>query len=203
MEQRNGGKRPTEEGHLAETDVRKSGIRSLSTRAGLMLLLGTAATVYALDQITKAWIVATFQAPGSGQAIPILGDYLRLIFSTNTGAAFGMMQDRTVLFTIIAVAAVPLILLAQRELGKYGWPAQLTLGLLLGGTLGNLTDRLRLGYVRRLHRHGDREPPLAYLQHRRQRLRDRGHHLLRLLASVRQGGVTIPAVPCMKLGGQW
>ncbi|MCL5025082.1 MAG: signal peptidase II, partial [Chloroflexi bacterium] len=50
-------------------------------------------------------------------------------------------------FTLIAAAAIPIILLAQRELRRYGWPVQLTLGLLLGGTLGNLTDRLRLGFV--------------------------------------------------------
>ena len=112
-----------------------------------MPLLVIAATVYMADQLTKMWIVQYFQVPHSGASIDVFGDFARLIYSTNTGAAFGLLQDRTLLFTVIAIAAIPLILLAQRELRRYGWPTLVTLGLLLGGTLGNLTDRLRLGYV--------------------------------------------------------
>ncbi|MCL4534236.1 MAG: signal peptidase II [Bacteroidetes bacterium] len=118
-----------------------------ATRGYLLVLSAIAVAVYVLDQLTKMWVVETFKVPGTGQAINVVGDWARLVYSTNTGAAFGILQDRTLFFTLIAAAAIPIILLAQRELRRYGWPVQLTLGLLLGGTLGNLTDRLRLGFV--------------------------------------------------------
>ncbi len=111
------------------------------------VLIGIAIAVYVVDQLTKIWVVSSFGTPGTGAAVSLLGELVRVVYTTNTGAAFGMLQDRTFLFTLVAAAAIPIILMAHRELRRYGWPVQLTLGLLLGGTLGNLTDRLRLGFV--------------------------------------------------------
>jgi len=114
---------------------------------GWFLLFALAAAVFGLDQLTKKLVVQNLAPMGPGYHLPIIGDWLRLGYATNTGAAFGLFADRTVLLTILAIVALPLLVLGQSYLPVGGWVARVCAGLLLGGTLGNLTDRLRLGYV--------------------------------------------------------
>jgi signal peptidase II len=111
------------------------------------LFLAMALGIFALDQVTKSWISATL-GPGSGRtSIEIVGDFVRLGYTTNTGAAFGIGQNRSFIFTIVALIAIPAITLFNRSITPRSPLTRLCLGALLGGTLGNLVDRLRHGFV--------------------------------------------------------
>lgn len=105
--------------------------------------LGLAAMVVLVDQLTKAWLVSIL-APGERQVI--LGDLLRLMHGQNSGALFGLFKDQALLFGLVSIGVVGLIVWYH---GNSGRSALLTLalGLLLGGAIGNMIDRFRLGYV--------------------------------------------------------
>lgn len=105
--------------------------------------LGLATTVVVVDQLTKAWLVSVL-APGERQVI--LGDLLRIMHGQNSGALFGLFKDQALLFGVVSLGVVGLIVWYH---GNSGRSALLTLalGLLLGGAIGNMIDRFRLGYV--------------------------------------------------------
>jgi signal peptidase II len=111
------------------------------------LFLGTAAAVYLADQATKEWAIRTLGPGSDRQSIEIVGDWLRLSYTTNTGAAFGILPSGSGLFTVIAIVAVPLIWYFNRTIQPRTVLTRICLGGLMGGALGNLTDRLRHGYV--------------------------------------------------------
>lgn len=113
-------------------------------RARLTLLVyATAAAVLAADQGSKLLAMGLLRPVGS---IPLLGRYVSLTWATNTGGAFGLLPSATpVLAGIAAVVVVALVVLAQRLAG--GRLVAVAMACLLGGALGNLIDRLRLGYV--------------------------------------------------------
>jgi signal peptidase II len=107
-------------------------------RRGLLLALaGVAAGVYALDQVTKALAVDRLR-PGDPQ--PLIGELLGLHLIRNAGAAFSMATGVTWVLTLVALVVVLVVVRSARRLGSTAWAV--TLGLLLGGALGNLTDRL-------------------------------------------------------------
>jgi signal peptidase II len=93
--------------------------------------------------LSKAWIAATL-APAASMSI--VGDNLRLVNSQNNGALFGLFRDNAALFGLISIAVVGLIVVYHGRSGRSPY-LSVALGLLLGGALGNMTDRLRLGYV--------------------------------------------------------
>ena len=106
-----------------------------------------AAVVVGLDQVSKALVIQHLNpATGPGQ-IEVVGNWLRLSYTTNTGAAFGMFPGMTLFFTIVALLAIPAMIIFQRYLPANAWPAWISIGLMLGGTIGNLLDRLRFGNV--------------------------------------------------------
>ncbi len=96
-----------------------------------------AVSALALDQITKYLVVSSMAV---GERIPVLGEALVLFSVRNPGAAFSFAEGATWIFSILAAAvSVTIIVLARRIRSKL-WA--LVFGLLLGGVLGNLTDRL-------------------------------------------------------------
>jgi signal peptidase II len=101
------------------------------------VLAGVAAFVLAADITTKALVVAHLR---EGEPVHILGDVLMFNLLRNPGAAFSVGTGDTIVFTAIAVAVVIYIARTARKLHSTGWA--ITLGLLLGGALGNLTDRI-------------------------------------------------------------
>jgi signal peptidase II len=105
--------------------------------AMLWLFAGFAAFAYAFDQLTKLWVTSTMT---EGERIPVLPPLLHWYFIRNSGAAFSIGENVTWIFTIIMAAVSVAILFQLRRLGSAWWA--LSLGLLLGGALGNLTDRL-------------------------------------------------------------
>jgi signal peptidase II len=112
-------------------------------RARWPIFLGLAAVVFVADQISKAWLVS-FLAPG--QRVEVLGDYVRLVHSQNNGALFGLFRDQAIVFAIVSVGVVGAIIWFHRSSGR-NTLLSVALGLLLGGALGNMADRFRIGYV--------------------------------------------------------
>jgi signal peptidase II len=104
-------------------------------RTRLLLLL--AAVVLLTDLVTKIVVVATI-APGAD--IRVLGGALYLTQLRNVGAAFSFAEGATVLFSLVAVVVAVVIVRTARKLYSTWWAV--TLGLVLGGALGNLIDRI-------------------------------------------------------------
>lgn len=75
-----------------------------------------------------------------GTPVPILGDVLKFTFVENPGAAFSLGSGSTWIFAIIAAAVSVVLVIFARRIRSIGWAV--LFGMLLGGTLGNLTDRL-------------------------------------------------------------
>jgi len=127
----------------ATRDPAAAGSVTRRGRARWEIFVGLAASIVAVDQLTKAWLVANV-APG--EVVPVVGDYVRLVFGRNSGALFGLFGDSALLFGVISIAVVGLIIGYHARSGRSAY-LSVTLGLLLGGAIGNLIDRLRLGYV--------------------------------------------------------
>jgi signal peptidase II len=115
---------------------------------GIRLLLPiTAAMVLLADQSSKYIIVNSLQRYQEWAPIPALRRLFAITYTTNTGAAFGLFPNGSVFFVLIAVAVVIAILVYYQQLATHQWLLRLSLGLQLGGALGNLLDRLTRGYV--------------------------------------------------------
>ncbi|CAL9315433.1 signal peptidase II [Streptomyces sp. SudanB182_2057] len=103
----------------------------------IAVLFSVAAFAYALDLISKMLVVARLE----GRApIRVVGDLLELHVIRNPGAAFSFGAAFTVIFSLIAAIVIVVIIRLARKL--YSFPWAVALGLLLGGALGNLTDRI-------------------------------------------------------------
>lgn len=106
-------------------------------RGRLLILVAIAALTYVADLGTKIAVVAMLE---EDLPVQVSGTGISLRLIRNPGAAFGLGVNVTVLFTAITVLVIVAILRSSRRLGSLPW--SLTLGLLLGGALGNLTDRI-------------------------------------------------------------
>ena len=102
-----------------------------------------AAAILAFDQVTKLLIVNNLRPY---QSIPETG-LLRLTHVTNSGSAFGLLQGQTAFLILVSVIGVLGVLFYYRVNGRESALLRYSLGLLLGGALGNLTDRLVRGEV--------------------------------------------------------
>jgi signal peptidase II len=106
-------------------------------RRRIGLLLTVALVVLSLDLVTKLVAVARLADRGS---VEVIDSVLSLRLVRNPGAAFGVAQGLTVVLTLIAVAVILVILRIARRLRSATWA--LGLGLVLGGAIGNLLDRI-------------------------------------------------------------
>src|SRR5665811_1601559 len=111
--------------------------RATPRRLLIVVLVTSAVLVYVGDQWTKAWVSANLEPD---QPRELLGTLLQLNLTRNPGAAFSILTGSTWILTLIAGTVVVFIVITARRLGSRGWA--LALGLLLGGSLGNLTDRM-------------------------------------------------------------
>jgi len=102
-----------------------------------------AASMVVVDQLTKAWIV---DALAPDRDLRLVGDYLRLVYSENSGALFGMFRGQAAPFALLSLVVIGIIVAYHVRSGRNPYMT-LTLGLLLGGAIGNAIDRVRLGYV--------------------------------------------------------
>lgn len=103
----------------------------------VLALVLLAVVVVALDQGTKAWALSALT---EGERTPLLGDLLGLTLVFNPGAALGIATGMTWVLTLAAIAVTVIVLKVSSRLGSRTWTV--ALGLLLGGAVGNLVDRL-------------------------------------------------------------
>ncbi|MGN6501898.1 MAG: signal peptidase II [Pseudolysinimonas sp.] len=108
----------------------------VSVRA-LLLLAAVAVAVYGIDQGAKYLITTNLEL---GHSIPVLGDLLQFHYVKNSGAAFSLASGFTWILSIVAVGVVVFIGIFAPRIRSLGWATMF--GLVLGGALGNLTDRL-------------------------------------------------------------
>ncbi|HEV2251075.1 MAG TPA: signal peptidase II [Candidatus Limnocylindria bacterium] len=109
-----------------------------------ILVAVVAVSVFVLDRITK---VAVESGLPVGSSVEVVGQWVRISHVTNSGAAFGLLPERTTLLSILSVLAVLAIVYYYRRLAADSRLIAGTLGMQLGGAFGNLVDRIRQGYV--------------------------------------------------------
>ncbi|WP_349904657.1 signal peptidase II [Parafrigoribacterium humi] len=117
------------------SDARKP-TRKVSVRA-LVVLVIVALVVYGFDQLAKFLVVKNMV---EGSQVEVLGQLLQFHFVKNSGAAFSLASGSTWIFSIAAAAVTVFILVFARRIRALSWAV--LFGMLLGGTVGNLTDRL-------------------------------------------------------------
>ncbi len=114
-------------------------MRATSLRATRLTAIGIAAAVVAVDQLTKAWARSTLD----DSIIELIPGFLRLALAENSGAAFGFFKGGGEIIAVFAVVAVGVIFFAFRAVEHRS--DLIGLGLVLGGAVGNLVDRLTRG----------------------------------------------------------
>lgn len=108
-----------------------------------MTLYLMAAAIFVLDRVTKYFMINILQ---DGQSVKVF-DFFHLTLVFNTGTAFGLLKDQNTFFVILSVIAAIAIVLYGRIYKIDGLIRSLALGMILGGTAGNLIDRIKFGYV--------------------------------------------------------
>jgi len=109
-----------------------------------ILFWGAAAAVLVLDQVTKTIVRSSLDR---GESWPDADWPVRIRYITNTGAAFGILQDQTIFLVVMAFLGIAAIYLYYRFPPFDHWVVPIAIGMLLGGAAGNLLDRVRLGEV--------------------------------------------------------
>ena len=99
--------------------------------------------VVAADQVTKSLVVG---ALALGERVQVVGDYVRIVHSRNDGILFGLLPESAPIFAAVSIFVLGLIVYYHSRSGR-SLLTTVALGLLLGGAIGNLLDRLRLGSV--------------------------------------------------------
>jgi signal peptidase II len=123
--------------------------RRLQRILAYRLLLLLAAGVLGLDQATKAWIGARLPYPTYGPPgeIVVIPGFFNLVHVGNTGAAWSLFSGRSEFLAALAAVTLVAIFAWRHQLGLRRWPVQVSFGLLCGGIVGNLVDRLARGHV--------------------------------------------------------
>jgi signal peptidase II len=112
-----------------------------------LLMAGMGLLVIVIDQLTKQWILEYFKTCGGRQPIPVLGPILELQLLCNTGVAFSLLEGDGIKFLLIGIAIVAIGYLYWRSRETGSLLLKVSFGLVLGGALGNLIDRLHYGFV--------------------------------------------------------
>lgn len=107
------------------------------------LLLGAIAATFAADRLTKEFIKANFYI---GESWPAEG-FVRITHGTNTGTAFGLLQNQTLFLIVASVAAIGFLAYFYRAYAMPKPILRFAIGLQLGGAFGNLFDRVAYGRV--------------------------------------------------------
>jgi signal peptidase II len=119
--------------------------RSRKIRGQIRIAYLAVFLIYLLDQLSKL-IVERYMS--IGESLPVVKNFLHITLIHNTGAAFGVLKTRSFLFVVVAIFSILVInymLIYKRHVLIR--PERIALFFILAGTLGNLTDRLRVGYV--------------------------------------------------------
>lgn len=106
----------------------------------------TALAVVALDRWTKQLAIDHLLESGV-RSVPVLGEYIRFTYVENRGAAFGLLQDQTAFFILVGLVVISVIVASYRYIPEPSSLLNICLGLQMGGAIGNLIDRIHVGYV--------------------------------------------------------
>jgi signal peptidase II len=109
----------------------------------LALILGLIVVV--LDQFTKLWVRETFVYGGEPQVV--LPGFFNLVFVRNSGAAWGMLGGQQVILILLSIIVLLLLIVFRRRVLNPTLDHRIALGLMIGGILGNLIDRIKVGWV--------------------------------------------------------
>lgn len=104
--------------------------------------------VLGFDQQTKQLVIMHLGPEPLLRSQPLLGELLSLVYWRNTGVAFGLFQDATLLLTLTSILiCLGAIFVYSTQLPNLKLIVQISMGLIIGGALGNIIDRVRFGYV--------------------------------------------------------
>ena len=109
-----------------------------------IIFYSAALAVVFLDQLIKFLVRQNIQL---GQSIPIIKNVFHLTYVANTGSAFGLFKSLNIFFVLFSIIVIIGIFYYLKKIIKEDKKLQLAVGLLLGGTIGNLIDRLVFGAV--------------------------------------------------------
>ena len=113
---------------------------------GIFMIAGA---IIVLDQWTK-WLVRANIPAGQSwlpDSLLWLSPYARIVHWYNRGAAFGIFQEGSMVFTVLAFIVSAAIIYYYPQVSKQDWPLRLAMSMQLGGAIGNLIDRLTIGHV--------------------------------------------------------
>jgi len=112
-------------------------------------IIAIALVIVVLDQWTKGLVRANIPLGGTWlpESLMWLHPYARIVHWYNTGAAFGLFKEGSMVFTVLAFIVIGLILYYYPQVEKVDWPLRVAMSMQLGGAIGNLIDRLTIGHV--------------------------------------------------------
>ena len=137
---------------MTSGDATSTRDEAAARRRRLILFAALAIVIVVADQVSKAWVDASFEVVRGGAApvapTSVIDDWVRIAKGYNNGAIFSLFGSSATVFAIGSLVAIALILWYEATRGWRG-PLLMTLalGLLLGGATGNLIDRVRIGHV--------------------------------------------------------
>lgn len=111
---------------------------------GTVLWIAIVVISVALDQVTKWLAVLNLQGK---ESVSVIGDLLHFTYVENRGAAFGMMKNSRWIFMIVSVIAIAALIFYLVRFKPESRLALISVAMITGGGIGNMIDRLRLGYV--------------------------------------------------------
>lgn len=109
----------------------------------MLVLILCLITVMA-DQVAKQAVRSGF---GLGQSMPILDGFFHLTYVRNTGAAWGMLHNQTAFLALLSAVVLVLMIVFRKFFITESWDQRVAFGLMLGGILGNMIDRIKFGWV--------------------------------------------------------
>ena len=109
-----------------------------------MALIGLSSLVIIIDQATKYWIQSRM---AYGESAPVIREVFHITYILNPGAAFGILENKTWFFIAVALILLVGVAYLYPRLPANQPIVKLGAGLLVGGAIGNLIDRVRIGYV--------------------------------------------------------
>ncbi len=121
-------------------------VTSASLREKLIVFL-VVAGVLLVDQVTKFVIESNLPLGGAWEPFPTISSLFKITHVANTGAAFGLFPAGGLIFSAAAVVVSVFIIYYNHTLAGDNVWMRVSLGLMMGGALGNLIDRIRQGYV--------------------------------------------------------
>ena len=110
-----------------------------------MLALILCLIIVLLDQFTKVWVRSTFIY--GGDPIEVIPGFFNLVYVRNPGAAWGMLGGQQAVLILLSIVVFILLAVFHRRVLNPTLDHRIALGLMLGGVLGNLIDRIKLGWV--------------------------------------------------------